>query len=286
MFLSCLQEERLPWNQPWVMDVPGFGTHHNPITGTRYRGMNATILWAMGLEHQYPDPRWCTFKQAQNKDWRIKKGEKGTPIEFWCIYDTKERKKLTLHDADEIVRQDPDREEDMRPCSSVYVVFNGTQIDGIPELPQTRHVATEYTDVLLENFAGTYLSNEGIALIEGRSAAYNFAEDIIKMPPKRTFLSELDYYDTLFHECAHSTGTPSRLDRGLQTEDKEEYAIEELRAEMAGAFLLSAAGAQVPESVSQNNRAYIQSWAEDIKLLRVSSSTFSQLPIGVFATPG
>lgn len=34
---------------------------------------------------------------------------------------------------------------------------------------------------------------------------------------------------------------------------------------MAGAFLLSAAGAQVPESVSQNNRAYIQSWAEDIK---------------------
>lgn len=265
MFLSCLQEERLPWNQPWVIDVPGFGTHHNPITGTRYRGMNATILWAMSLEHQYPDPRWCTFKQAQNKDWRIKKGEKGTPIEFWCIYDTRERKKLTLHEADEIVRQNPDREEDMRPCSSVYVVFNGTQIEGIPELPQARHAAPEYTNMLLENFAGTYLSNEGIALIEGSSAAYNFAEDIIKMPPKRTFLSELDYYDTLFHECAHSTGADSRLDRGLQTKDKEEYAIEELRAEMAGAFLLSAAGAQVPESVSANNRAYIQSWAEDIK---------------------
>lgn len=265
MFLSCLQEERLPWNQPWVIDVPGFGTHHNPITGTRYRGMNATILWAMGLEHHYHDPRWCTFKQAQNKDWHIKKGEKGTPIEFWSIYDTKERRKLTLQEADEIVRDDPDREEDMRPCSSVYVVFNGTQIDGIPELPQTRHVAPEYTNALLENFAGTYLSNEGITLIEGSSAAYNFAEDIIKMPPKRSFVSELDYYDTLFHKCAHSTGAENRLDRGLQTKDKENYAIEELRAEMAGAFLLSAAGAQVPESVSQNNRAYIQSWAEDIK---------------------
>lgn len=283
MFLSCLQEERLPWNQPWVMDVPGFGAHHNPITGTRYRGMNATILWAMGLEHQYPDPRWCTFKQAQNKDWHIKKGEKGTPIEFWCIYDTRERKKLTLHEADEIVRQNPDREEDMRPCSSVYVVFNGTQIDGIPELPQARHVAPEYTNVLLENFAGTYLSNEGIALIEGSNAAYNFAEDIIKMPPKRSFVSELDYYDTLFHDGAQeltpavlalqvllrktfeNSGAENRLDRGLQTKDKEEYAIEELRAEMAGAFLLSAAGAQVPESVSQNNQAYIQSWAEDIK---------------------
>lgn len=265
MFLSCLQEERLPWNQPWVMDVPGFGAHHNPITGTRYRGMNAAMLWAMSLEHQYPDPRWCTFKQAQNKDWHIKKGEKGTPIEFWCIYDTRERRKLTLQEADEIVREDPDREEDMRPCSSVYVVFNGTQIDGIPELPQARHVAPEYTNVLLESFAGTYLSNEGITLIEGSSAVYNFTEDIIKMPPKRSFLSELDYYDTLFHECAHSTGAESRLDRGLQTKDKEKYAIEEFRAEMAGAFLLSAAGAQVPESVSANNRAYIQSWAEDIR---------------------
>ena len=265
MFLSCLQEERLPWNQPWVQELPSFGTHHNPITGTRYRGVNATMLWAMSLEHQYPDPRWCTFKQAQNKDWHIKKGEKGTPIEFWCVYDTRERRKLTLREADEIVRQDPDREKDMRPCSSVYVVFNGTQIEGIPELPQARHVAPEYTNMLLEGFAGTYLSNEGITLIESSKAAYNFAEDSIKMPPKRAFLSELDYYDTLFHECAHSTGAESRLDRGLQTKDTEEYAIEELRAEMAGAFLLSAAGAQVPESISQNNRAYIQSWAEDIK---------------------
>lgn len=265
MFLSCLQEERLPWNQPWVQELPGFGTHHNPITGTRYRGVNAAMLWAMSLEHNYPDPRWCTFKQAQNKDWHIKKGEKGTPVGFWCVYDTKERRKLPLREADEIVRQDPDREKDMRPCSSVYVVFNGTQIEGIPELPQARHVAPEYTNMLLENFAGTYLSNEGITLIEGNNAAYNFAEDIIKMPPKRTFISELDYYDTLFHECAHSTGAEKRLDRGLQTKNKEEYAVEELRAEMAGAFLLSAAGAQVPESVSANNRAYVQSWADNIK---------------------
>lgn len=255
----------MPWSQPWVTEVPSFGAHHNPITGTRYRGVNAAMLWAMSLEHNYPDPRWCTFKQAQNKDWHIKKGEKGTPIEFWSIYDTKERKKLTLQEADEIVRQDPDRENDMRPCSSVYVVFNGTQINGIPELPQARHVAPDYTNTLLESFAGTYLTNEGIAVIESRKASYDFISDYIKMPPRASFFSELDYYHTLFHECAHSTGAASRLDRGLQTEDKEKYAVEELRAEMAGAFILSAAGAQVPESVSANNRAYIQSWAESVK---------------------
>lgn len=265
MFLSCLQEERLPWNQPWVLDMPNFGAHHNPITGTRYRGVNAAILWAVGLERQYPDPRWCTFRQAQNKDLHIKKGEKGTPIEFWSIYDTKEKRKLTMREADEIVRQNPDRKDDMRPCSSVYVVFNGTQIDGIPALSQARHVSPEYTNLLLDSFANCYLANEGIELIESSEAAYNFTEDIIKMPPKAKFISELDYYDTLFHECAHSTGAESRLNRELQTKDKEKYAVEELRAEIAGAFILSAAGAQVPESVSANNRAYIQSWAESVK---------------------
>lgn len=188
-----------------------------------------------------------------------------------------------MREADDIVRQDPDRQEDMRPCSSVYVVFNGVQIDGIPELPQARHVPPEYTNTLLENFAETYLSNEGIALIESSAAAYNFSEDIIEMPPKANFITELDYYDTLFHDGAQEltpvaltlqvllrktfeySGAESRLNREMQVEDKEKYAVEELRAEMAGAFILSAAGSQVPESVSANNRAYIQSWAESVK---------------------
>lgn len=264
MFLSCLQEERLPWNQPWMLDVPNFGAHHNPITGTHYRGVNAAILWAVGLEKCYPDPRWCTFKQAQAKDWRIKKGEKGTPIEFWSIYDTREKRKLTMREADEIVRQNPDRKEDMRPCSSVYTVFNGTQIDGIPELPLAHHVPPEYTDQLLEAFAASYLSNENIEFREGGKAGYSPSQDYIVMPPRDTFISELDYYDTLFHECAHSTGAENRLNRELQKENEEKYAVEELRAEIGGAFILSAAGAQVPESISKNNRAYIQSWAESV----------------------
>jgi len=100
-----------------MLDVPNYGAHHNPIAGTRYRGVNAAILWAVGMEKCYPAPRWCTFKQAQAKDWRIKKGEKGTPIEFWSINDTKKKCKLTMRKADEIVRQTPDCKENIRICS-------------------------------------------------------------------------------------------------------------------------------------------------------------------------
>ena len=53
LFVKSLGEEKLPWNQPWVDKVPVFGSHQNPITGTRYRGVNAVILWAVAMEKNY-----------------------------------------------------------------------------------------------------------------------------------------------------------------------------------------------------------------------------------------
>ena len=58
LFVKSLNEKKLPWNQPWVDKVPVFGSHQNPITGTRYRGLKAVILWADAMEKNYPDPRW------------------------------------------------------------------------------------------------------------------------------------------------------------------------------------------------------------------------------------
>ena len=96
LFVKSLNEKKLPWNQPWVDKVPVFGSHQNPITGTRYRGLNAVILWAVAMEKNYPDPRWCTYKQAQEKGWQVKKGSKGCHIEFWCVYDVETKKNLAF----------------------------------------------------------------------------------------------------------------------------------------------------------------------------------------------
>lgn len=266
LFVKSLGEKKLPWNQPWVDKIPVFGSHQNPITGTRYRGLNAVILWAVAMEKNYPDPRWCTYKQAQEKGWQVKKGSKGCHIEFWCVYDVETKKKLSWAEASRLVEKNPEKEKFLKPCSQVYTVFNGTQIAGIPELPQAHHVPPVYQNELLRRFSQRYMETENITLNEGASAYYSPTTDSITMPPKEDFTSELAYYDTLYHECAHSTGVTKRLDRGLESElTKEEYAIEELRAEMAGAFLLSEAGAKVPEEISENNKAYIQSWASGIK---------------------
>ena len=57
----------------------------NPTTGKTYRGGNAIHLMATGLHKGYGDPRWMTYRQAAEFGWQVRKGEKGTHIEFWEV---------------------------------------------------------------------------------------------------------------------------------------------------------------------------------------------------------
>ena len=48
-----------------------------------YRGGNALHLMAVGARKGFDDPRWLTYRQAQENGWQVRKGEKGSQIEFW-----------------------------------------------------------------------------------------------------------------------------------------------------------------------------------------------------------
>ena len=77
----------------------------NAVTGKRYRGINALKLILRSCSCKYfDDPRWCTFKQAQANGWHVKKGAKGTRIEF---YEVMKRSKLG-EDKYNILRVDDD----------------------------------------------------------------------------------------------------------------------------------------------------------------------------------
>ena len=41
--------------------------------------------WRPGSSRGYEDPRWMTYKQAAENGWQVRKGEKGTHIEFWEV---------------------------------------------------------------------------------------------------------------------------------------------------------------------------------------------------------
>src|SRR6516165_7803912 len=59
-----------PWQKPWR---PGISfLPFNPTNGTRYKGINVVNLLSRG----YADARWMTYRQAQTKDYQVRRGEK------------------------------------------------------------------------------------------------------------------------------------------------------------------------------------------------------------------
>jgi len=260
-FLDSLNEGRLPWHATWRVMRP-----ENAITGKNYRGINSFWLSLIGAAEGYKDPRWCTFKQAQKQGWAVKKGEKGTCIEFWSLYDKKERKTVERSEANRIIQKDPDREEDFILMSRTYTVFNAEQIKDIPEIPFTNNVDID----LVRANRDTLLQNMNLNFREGGTEAYYAPfTDCITMPPDAFFKDTYGYMATLLHEAGHATGHQSRLNRDLSGGfGSESYAKEELRAEIASAFTAQALGlgeSSIDPSTINNHKAYIQSWIKCIE---------------------
>lgn len=263
MFLKSLEEGLHSWTQGWknVSTVP-----ENAINNKRYRGINQLILGFVSYQKGYSDPRWCTFKQADSKGWKIMKGEKGVPIEFWSLYDKLERKTVTIREYNKIIKEDDSREADFVWMTKVYTVFNGEQIDGIPELEM--EIKNEFSlNELMEEFIENIKKNTGIEVKEGgNSACYVPSMDIIRMPRKDTFDDEYSYGSVLLHEFSHSTGHESRLNRNIKNSfGTPEYAKEELRAEIASCFLANELPLTINDSHMDNHKAYVQNWISIIE---------------------
>lgn len=99
----------------------------------------------------------------------------------------------------------------------------------------------------------------------GNQAYYTMAEDRVQMPPLETFRDAESYYATLAHECTHWTRHPSRLERdfGRKRWGDEGYAMEELVADLASAFL--SADLDLTPETRPDHAAYIGSWLKVLK---------------------
>src|ERR1039457_1842133 len=116
--IKMLEDGVAPWQKPWE----SAGMPFNPTTDKGYRGGNAVHLMATGLSRGYEDPRWMTYKQAAENGWQVRKGEKGTHIEYWEVKD-QSRRGSTEPDQGEAAKDKSDR----RLIHRVYTVFNAKQ---------------------------------------------------------------------------------------------------------------------------------------------------------------
>ena len=120
--IKLLEQGTAPWQKRWDEVVSG-GMPIYPTTGKNYRGGNEVALMVCEMQHSFTDAK-MTYTQASKKGWQVRKGERGTRIEFW------EPKPPS---------KDPnagDDEKHSRLIHRIYTVFNAEQIDGIPQLPK------------------------------------------------------------------------------------------------------------------------------------------------------
>lgn len=241
--LDQLEKGTIPWKRPfktsqeWPMNV---------ITRKPYRGINTFLLWSQN----YESPYWLTYNQAKQLKGTVRKGEKGVPVIFWNWI---ERENEETGKTEEI------------PFLRYYTVFNARQTEGIT-LPDVEN-KTSFSPIASCERIVTEMPKRPRMEHGKRRASYRPSTDTVSMPDKHSFTGTGEYYATLFHELAHSTGHGSRLKRegitGIKSFGSEQYSKEELVAEMGSAFLCGHAG--IEDTTLQNQAAYIAGWKRAIK---------------------
>ena len=245
--LAHLERGVIPWRCPWKRNV---GRPRNFHSGHEYQGINALLL---GLMH-FPSPWWMTFRQVNEREGQVRKGEHGTPVMKWGRHEKK------------VKNGDGTEENKTSFYLRTYHVFNAVQIEGIefppvesgPELDSHQRFA--HADAIVKKMPQPPTIKEG----RTTQASYRPGTDTVQMPAFKRFDSPEDFHLTLFHELIHSTGHESRLVRkGVMERDvfgSKTYSQEELVAEMGAAFLGMEAG--IVRDEHERSAAYLKGWLD------------------------
>lgn len=246
--LNMLKDGIVPWRRPWQNSSSPAN-----IAGYQYRGINFFLLSMLG----YETPVFLTFNQIRKANGRIKAGEekKHSPVFFWKVMQyNKDKLGNDLDDPRSI------------PIARYSQVWNISQVEGI-ELPKRFQNKAERLPVLdAAEAIVTGYQNAPTLVHGGDRACYSPVLDKISMPVKESFNGAEEYYSTLFHEMAHSTGHLKRLNRKELMDSNafgsHDYSIEELVAEMSAALMCAHAGI---DNTLDNSVAYIAGWVKKLQ---------------------
>lgn len=249
-FITQLEAGVAPWVRPWsagpdqaaLAELP-----RNATSGRRYNGVNVLLLWAAQQAHGYRSARWLTYKQAKDAGGHVRAGEHGQLIVFF--------RHLTK------TKTDPNTGESETEAFRLlrgYVVFNLDQCEGLPERLMPAPAEPGALDQVDQ-----FITNTGAVIRRGGNRAfYAPAPDFIQLPPREAFKTVEHDHATALHELGHWSGAKHRLDRefGRKFGDRA-YAVEELTAELAAAFLCAELGV----TGQLQHVEYLASWIEALK---------------------
>jgi len=243
--LADLAEGVPTWKKPWSMANSPCNYH----SGHVYTGVNRLILATRG----YEDNRYLTASQAGKLGGHISLDEEGTPVVWWNLIEVDEEDKTT-------------GKKKKVPFMRYYTLYNITQADGIDIKPlkkapkPRKNTAIKNAQEVVDNYPDPCPD----ILEENRErATFYLQKDLVCMPSMEQFDTQEDYWNTLFHELAHSTGVESRLDRRQLDTDTSAYLYgrEELIAEITASFLCAHCGIT---GVEESQSSYVDGWLKVI----------------------
>ena len=256
--LEEMRNGRIPWRMPWTFAE---GSKWNRVTGKGYSLLNCMLLRKNG--------EWATFKQWKDAGGEVKKGAKSRMVCFWKPYEMKDAEPIGMN-------EDGTLKYPVVPVLRYYNVFHIDDVEGVTakhKSPAEELAARpepekhEISDRLLSDyFSREKIEVQGFTDAEfSDKACYSPTFDTIKVPNRKQFKEQAEYYSTLFHETVHSTGHSSRLNRHkFCFFGDDDYSKEELVAELGSAFLMNQVGIEQP-STFKNSVAYLQGWMSKLQ---------------------
>lgn len=254
---NALESGTCPWHKPWSAK----GQVYMNRQGRPYSFLNSLLLMAQGK----PEGEFITFDQCRKEGGKVKKGAKSAIVTFYKQLVVKDKSLTATEQAD------ADNEDKVKtiPYLVYHRVFHISDCEGIEPKHTIEEVKNEFEPIAAaEELLANYLAaNEGLTFAEdgGSRAFYDFEDDSIHVPMRSTFESIEEFYSTTFHECGHSTGHESRLDRPIKNRFGDvKYSEEELVAEITAACAVFHCGINSDKAFN-NSVAYLQGWAEKLR---------------------
>lgn len=202
---------------------------------------------------------WGTYQQWQSVGAQVRKGQKGNLIVFY--------KPLTPNDSND-ANDDTNAQLSFSFVLKTSSVFNLDQVTGFTKGEQ-ENLLINATDKIQN--ADQFVSNTGAKIIIGGDRAYySPARDEIVLPDRDRFTGTStssateSFYSVLLHELTHWTSKEDRCNRvSTGRFGTEDYAMEELVAELGSAFLC--AELNISNTPRQDHADYINNWISVLK---------------------
>jgi antirestriction protein ArdC len=266
LFESVSQDDFKSWNNINI------GMPHNLESGKNYQGFNFIYLLSEMMCNDFTHPVFGTFNQITHKNGSVNKGAKGFPITHYN-YIWKYKGKTVEYDYIKSLSQQQNKtvsefisnNDDLsgKGYFKFFTVFHMSQTSLAGEFEN--YTPSPFSLDALDMEVGALLNNlkrdKGLNLVSKPSnrAYYSPAIDQVCVPDFSQFDEKEFYYAVIFHELSHWTGHPDRLNRQFgKSFASEEYAFEELVAELSSLFICSQFG--IEKKTDRSAAAYLKNW--------------------------